>query len=75
MNKPISLALILFRASERPSIADANILAVLKQTIETINPATIAIIFTFCDQDPTFNIDYAHEWYHEGLIEGIEGMP
>ena len=73
--QPISLAIMLFRCSMRPSTADAQIVSVLKETIVAANPSNTALVFTFGDQDVDFDKDYAMEWYDPGLIEGIDGMP
>jgi len=73
--QPISLAIMLFRCSMRPSTADAQIVSVLQETIAAVNPSNTALVFTFCDQDTEFDKNYAMEWYNPGLIEGIEGMP
>ena len=82
----IDLAVLVFKQNVRPSVQDANSLAVLKQAIESCNPGNVVIVFTFCDEiNPkkrggTIDLDYLHKWYNETLIKSksatnIEGLP
>ena len=50
-SRQVDLNLILFRSKIRGDFSDFNILAVLKNAMENLNPENTAIIFTFADQD------------------------
>ena len=58
-NVGIDLVLILFKCKIRPDVSDFNILAVLMQVLETVQPKNCAIVFTFADQDADMDHDYA----------------
>ena len=74
----IDLAVLVFKQKVRPSLEDANSLAVLKHAIASCKPTNLVIVFTFCDEinpnkkrqnagQPIFDKDYAYNWYNETL--------
>ena len=72
----IDLALLVFRQSVRPSIQDANSLAVLKEAISSCSPANLVVVFTFCDEinpnktrGEVINKDYLDGWYNDALLK------
>ena len=57
--QPIALLVLLFKASNRPTVGDENILGVWRAALENINAQNCAIIFTHCDEDAELDIEYA----------------
>ena len=85
-NVRIDLAVLVFKQNIRPSVQDANSLAVLKQAIESTKPGNVVIVFTFCDEiNPkkrggAIDLNYLHGWYNDTLIksksaQAVEGIP
>ena len=47
--QPIALVVLLFKAHNRPSLTDMNIVRIWKSVFENINAQNHALIFTHCD--------------------------
>ena len=67
----VDLAVLVFKQSIRPSVADANSLAVLREALSSCDAANVVIVFTFCDEiNPNkkkggvIDKDYLSRWYN-----------
>ena len=38
---------------------------IMKQALEAVCPKNLAVVFTKCDMDPEFDLDYAEGWLDE----------
>ena len=54
--------MVVFAQSGGPTVTDKNNLVVLKQALEAVNQENLVVIFTKCDQDPSFDLAYAEGW-------------
>ena len=57
----------MFKANNKPSLTDLNIVRIWKSVVEKINAQNYAIVFTHCDLDGEFDVEYAEEWFNEGM--------
>ena len=64
--QPLSLVMMLFRCSSRPSVDDQSVLLICKNAIAKLAPANCVLIFTHCDEDDEMDLEYAEEWYNVG---------
>ena len=56
----LGLAILLFKQCNRPQMDDYVVLNMCKTAIDNLAPQNVALIFTFCDESASFDLEYAH---------------
>ena len=45
-----------------------------KAAVENIGAQNVALVFTHCDEDAQLDVEYAEEWYNDGMLDQM-GLP
>ena len=49
---------MIFKSGPRPSCSEQAVLGICQAAIENLKPLNTVLIFTHCDQDDEFNVEY-----------------
>ena len=73
--QPLALAILIFKATDRPQNGDYIVLQMCMKAVGDLKPDNLALVFTHCDMDGEFDKDYAFDWYQNGIVHDGLGMP